>query len=103
RACRGASDLRDLRDLLAALPVPAPSDVVLDAVAALHRVPPARLVLPVDVVRHLRDALVDAPPDVLDLLAALVRSSDVPETTARALSTALQLLSLRRSISEALR
>lgn len=100
--CRGASDLRDLRDLLAALPVPTDTGVAREAVEALHRVPPARLVLPPDVVHHLRDALVDAPPAVLGRLTDLVRT-DLPETTGRALSTALQLLSLRRSISEALR
>ncbi|WP_447643474.1 DUF5691 domain-containing protein [Nocardioides zeae] len=100
--CRGASDLRDLRDLLAALPVPTDPGVAREAVEALHRVPPARLVLPPDTVHHLRDALVDAPPTVLARLTDLVRT-DLPETTGRTLSTALQLLSLRRSISEALR
>nr|WP_241728733.1 DUF5691 domain-containing protein [Nocardioides zeae] len=100
--CRGAGDLRDLRDLLAALPVPADPGLAREAVEALHRVPPPRLVLPTETVHHLRDALVDAPPATLDRLTDLVRT-DLPETTGRALSTALQLLSLRRSISEALR
>lgn len=100
--CRGAGDLRDLRDLLAALPAPADPGLAREAVEALHRVPPPRLVLPTDVVHHLRDALVDAPPATLERLTDLVRT-DLPETTGRALSTALQLLSFRRTISEALR
>lgn len=100
--CRGAGDLRDLRDLLAALPVPADPGLGREAVEALHRVPPPRLVLPTEVFHHLRDALVDAPPATLDRLTDLVRT-DLPETTGRPLSTALQLLSFRRTISEALR